>query len=510
MNFALIDSPQTNFHVETFEVTTITLQSHLSNKAHHKFPMKKTLPRHAVLVGMAALLLLGCSEATPPATSQPVAQALAPPVAVKPVVRYPSFVTAYDIQTPEDEFYYHHLQDLCDGSEMANWPVIKHLMELGQNLVDAPLWARLVNESIYITDQPRARPIIDIVNECAEILGVDAPPVHIEGNGEPNAYIAGLKKPHVLVLTSGLLDLYEESPNELRFIIGHELGHLKAGHLRTHFVGRMFVGSIQGTAGGAASFATGFVTRASVSTLLHWYRESEYSADRAGLLCLGGNMKTAKQALLRLQHQTKPSNRLMDPNHPDFDPELVLAAQIRLLDEPFVNIITHLKRSRRSHPFIPERCAALQQWSETAEFLAIMERTNDEPSGLEIVVTSIELHAIPKVDTYVPFVDSGETDPFVKVSHAGAVFSTGHYQDVTTAKWSESQSPLPLHIGGNLIIEVFDYNSALANRFVGSCLLPMQNRTLGAYEATSAVQVGVKERSTLVELPQIKVRYTIR
>lgn len=121
-------------------------------------------------------------------------------------------------------------------------------------------------------------------------MGIEAPPVHIDGDSRPNAYVAGLQAAHVLVLTSGLLDLYEESPEELRFVIGHELGHIKAGHIRTHFVGRMFIGSMLGDEAAKASFKEEFFAALSIHTLLHWYRESEYSADRAGLLCIGGKV----------------------------------------------------------------------------------------------------------------------------------------------------------------------------------------------------------------------------
>lgn len=422
---------------------------------------------------------------------------------------YPAYITAYDIQTPEDEFYYHHLHALCDGPDFSEWPLIKTLVEVGQNLVDAPLWASIATETIYITDQPRAKPIIDVVNECAEILGVDPPPVHIDGNPEPNAYVAGIKKPHVLVFTSGLLELYEESPDELRFIIGHELGHIKAGHIRTHFVGRMFVGSILGDAGARASFAEDFLASVSAHTLLHWYRESEYSADRAGLLCVGGDTHLANQALLRLLHQTKPSNKLFDPSHPDFDPDLVLARQMRIREEPFVKVLSHIRQSRQSHPFVPERCAALRSWSMSSEYLTIMERQQKRLSDKQITITAVSVKNIPKVDTYVPLVDSGETDPFVRLTYAGHSTSTKHGVDMTSVKWSKLTVGRPHQEGANLIVELFDYNTALANKFVGSCLLPLTDTSIGKHEVTANVQLDVQERSTVVDLPNVTIKYTV-
>lgn len=340
-------------------------------------------------------------------------------------------------------------------------------------------------------------------------MGIEAPPVHIDGDSRPNAYVAGLQAPHVLVLTSGLLDLYEESPEELRFVIGHELGHIKAGQIRTHFVGRMFIGSMLGDEAAKASFMEEFFAALSIHTLLHWYRESEYSADRAGLLCIGGKVNVAKQALLRLLHQTKPSNKLLDPSHPDFDAELVLARQMRIREQPFVKVLAYVRQFRQTHPFLPERCAALQTWALSSDYLTIMERKAKPLSDRKLSITYVQVDNIPKVDTYVPFVDSGETDPFVTITYAGHSKSTDHVVDTTTAKWSSVAVTNPYQDGANVIIELFDYNAALCNRFVGSCLVPLKGISLGEHEAIADLRLDVQDRSTVVDLPKVTIKYTI-
>lgn len=303
--------------------------------------------------------------------------------------RFPGYVTTYDIMTPEDQFYFHYLNEMCSGGDLAKWPLVKALVSLGHNLVDAKFLASLANETIHISDQPRAAPIVKVVKECADLLQVAAPAVHIKGDSTPNAYVVGMREPHVLVLTSGLLDLFEERPDELRFIIGHEIGHIKAKHLKTHFLASSFVSALVGQRGKEATFKQEFVAALSIGTLLHWYRESEYSADRAGLLCIGGDARVATQALLRLIHKTKPSNKLFDPSHPDFDAQLVLKNQMRLRDEPFVKIISYLRQWQETHPFIPERCAALGMWALTAEYQMIVERPQKMPTTKSLVITEI-------------------------------------------------------------------------------------------------------------------------
>lgn len=422
---------------------------------------------------------------------------------------YPAYVTEYDIQTADDQFFYHHLKYLCDGPDLSKWPLVKNLVGLGQDLVDAPLWANLATSSIYATDQPRAKPIVDVVNECAKILGITPPPVHIKGDSRPNAYVSGLKEPHVLVLTSSLLDLYQESPNELRFIIGHELGHIKAGHIRAHFVGRMLVDAIVGERGERAHFASDFVAALPIHTLLYWYRESEYSADRAGLLCIGGDVNTAKQALLRLMHWTRPSNKLFDPLHPDFDPQLVLARQMHIREKPFVEVFLYIRGFEDSHPFIPERCAALQTWTLSSEFASIMERKLTSPSNLMLQITEVQVNNIPRVDRYIPYIDSGAADPFGRFTYAGASTSTTHLVDATSATWTPEGFVKSYQDGASVIIELFDYNSALPNKLIGSCLVPIKDTSLGQHEAVSELRLDMLDRSTVIDLPSVSVKYAI-
>jgi Zn-dependent protease with chaperone function len=418
-------------------------------------------------------------------------------------------LTAYDIMTPEDAFYFHHLDNLCLGADIARWPLVKSLVGLGQNLIDANLLASLANETIYISDQPRAAPLIKTVEECASILQIEPPSVHIEGKPEPNAYVTGLHEPHVLVFTAGLLDLYDESPEELRFIIGHELGHIKAKHLKTHLLGSTLVGAIQGEPGKKATFKENFVAKLLVGTLLHWYRESEYSADRAGLICVGGDVAVARQALLRLLHQTKPSNKLFDPSHRDFDAALVLKHQLRLREEPFVKIVSYLREMGAEHPFIPERCASLGTWALSAQYENIVARADKQPTGQSLVITDVAVTGIPKVDTYVPLVDSGAADPFAKLTYNDATSETGHLTDVADAKWTGLSYQFAFCDGASVILDLFDYNTALSSKLIGSCLLPVKSDASGEHSETVDLRLDVLEPSTIVDRPRVTITYRI-
>ena len=474
--------------------------------------VKRRLEKHfalSVFCSAAVVVFAGCAgRQSEPSASATEGNLAAP----KELARtYPAYVSAYDIRTPEDQFYYHFLGPMCQGPNLAQWPLVEYLVDLGGDLVDAPTWASIATETIYISDQPRARPIMKMVEDCAKILGVKAPPVHIDGNSEPNAYVAGLREPHVMVLTSGLLDLYEETPEELRFIIGHELGHLKADHLRTHFIGHQFVEAIRDLGKtGTAAWAADFVAPVAVHNLLHWFRESEYSADRAGLLCIGGDTKVATQALLRLLHQTKPSNKLFDPSHPDFDANLVINRQMQIRQMPFVEVMVRLNESGISHPFVAERCAALQTWAKTSHYLAIMERQVRPESNVAVAVKTVEAKGIPLVDTYVPLVDSGAADPYVKLTFAGDSAITKHLTDVRNADWKEIDFSTDYHQGAHLIVELWDHNAVTSDNPIGSCIVPLSPQLKGTQKITTSIRLDVLSRSSSVQLPQLTLRYELR
>ncbi len=86
----------------------------------------------------------------------------------------------------------------------------------------------------------------------------------------------GAKSPRITAL-SGAIDLLEEL--EIRFLIGHEIGHIMAGHKPLHNVLITLYTPLMEMVPNAEVWLS--VLR---PLLLQWYRTSDYTADRAGLL----------------------------------------------------------------------------------------------------------------------------------------------------------------------------------------------------------------------------------
>lgn len=126
-----------------------------------------------------------------------------------------------------------------------------------------------------------------LVRECAARLQVEPVQVFVAPSHVLNAYTFGLTAPKVVVLYSSLVQMMDA--DELRFIVGHEMGHVRLGHTWLNSL----VGGMAGVPGPfLASIVLGLAFR-------WWNRACEYSADRAGLLACGKPQK-AISALLRL------------------------------------------------------------------------------------------------------------------------------------------------------------------------------------------------------------------
>jgi len=123
------------------------------------------------------------------------------------------------------------------------------------------------------------RDVHRVFRESCEILDLQrTPELYVSQNPIVNAGAIGIDEPFV-VLHSATLELY--TPDELRFVIGHELGHIVSEHVLYKTMLRLLLQIGLGRVG-----LPGLAILGVVAALKEWDRKSELSADRAGLLCL--------------------------------------------------------------------------------------------------------------------------------------------------------------------------------------------------------------------------------
>jgi len=108
-----------------------------------------------------------------------------------------------------------------------------------------------------------------VVEECARMMRMPTPHVFVRDDPFVPVVAVGIGEPYAIVLSAQYVDHFRE--DELRFLIGRELGHIASGH--TRFTSLL---SANGRENGIVAIAFGA-----------WLRKIEYTADRTGLLCCG-------------------------------------------------------------------------------------------------------------------------------------------------------------------------------------------------------------------------------
>lgn len=142
------------------------------------------------------------------------------------------------------------------------------------------LQKQVQGNSVKITPNQYLR-IDKVIDELSIKLNIRRPDAFISFDPYINAYVMGFKNPYTLILTSALVESLND--NELKFVIGHELGHIKFNHSRLK------------------SLITPLDKNIPVITLLFnfWLRKTEYTADRVGLF-LTKDINVSTDAILKI------------------------------------------------------------------------------------------------------------------------------------------------------------------------------------------------------------------
>src|SRR5581483_2142989 len=155
-----------------------------------------------------------------------------------------------------------------------------------------------------------------------------------------NAGAFGMERPFI-VLNSGALRLLDD--DELRVLLGHELGHVISGHA----LYRTILILILNVSFASLPFLAGIA-------LLEWYRKSELSADRAGLLA-AQDPRAALRMFLKLAGGG-------DAAQTDLDAFLAQAREYEEGGGALDRIFQVLNTLDRTHPFNTLRTAELDRW----------------------------------------------------------------------------------------------------------------------------------------------------
>jgi Zn-dependent protease with chaperone function len=173
-----------------------------------------------------------------------------------------------------------------------------------------------------------------------------------------NAGAVGVDEPFI-VLNSGAVSLLDD--DEVRVLLGHELGHVMSGHALYHTILLLLLElGFQNL-----PFLAGIALLPIKLALLEWYRKSELSADRAGLLS-SQNREETLRVYLKLAGGGKTS---------DMDLEAFME-QARDYEESggaLDTIYKILNTLAITHPFNTLRAAELQRWIDARSYQQILD-----------------------------------------------------------------------------------------------------------------------------------------
>jgi Zn-dependent protease with chaperone function len=192
---------------------------------------------------------------------------------------------------------------------------------------------------------------------CATLDWEPRPELFISQTPFANAGAFGMDRPFI-VLNSGALGLLDDE--ELHTILGHELGHIMSGHAlyRTILVIILTVG-LRGL-----PFLAGIALLPIQLALLEWFRKSELSCDRAGLLA-----SQDPQSSMRMFMKLAGGGKVEEM---DLNAFMVQAKEYEEGGDAADMIAKVINTLGMTHPFHTLRAAELQRWVEAGHYDRIL------------------------------------------------------------------------------------------------------------------------------------------
>lgn len=211
------------------------------------------------------------------------------------------------------------------------------------------------------------------VERACEILNIsEVPAVYVIENPCLNAFTCGFSHP-ILCLHNSLIDRLTNE--EIMFVIGHELGHIKSEHCQYDAIGRMLKFGMQkgiSLIPVVGQWIEQIVAPGQEYLYYDWQRKSELTADRAGLLVCQ-NLRASISALAKIGGYPQKAYRAMDVN--DF---LDQAREFEDMGQETSNKIANfLITFRDTHPWTVQRAKELMLWVQSGEYSRVMLRNTE-------------------------------------------------------------------------------------------------------------------------------------
>ncbi|MBI2685172.1 MAG: M48 family metallopeptidase [Acidobacteria bacterium] len=221
----------------------------------------------------------------------------------------------------------------------------------------------LTNNEQMIKASPESFPSLHALTvRCCEILSCPVPELYITTNPVLNAYTAGQRRT-CIVLHSALVERL--TPDELCFVIGHEIGHIKCAHGLYRQLGDLLIRYWDLLASVVPIPGLGLLRVPLLIAYWEWYRRAEFTCDRAALLCLQ-DLEPSLRALAKLAGSVA-----------GYEDEVNLEAAIKQVEakhdvNKLVLLVSILENASNTHPFIPVRLKTLREYAGSDDYRRVL------------------------------------------------------------------------------------------------------------------------------------------
>lgn len=258
---------------------------------------------------------------------------------------------------------YQHKGEIVAMKTLQAIPVFDKLVAMTiDNLNMIQSYPRVLGDNFRINEKTDKR-VYDLYKLALSRLDFDEEfPLFCECSYDYNAYTTGIEKPYV-VLTSSVVNDY--SDGELLAIIGHELGHVKSKHVLYHGMANELNNIIAKFGGIGTTLAIGIKF-----ALMEWYRNSEYTADRAGLIASANIEDSSSKAIRSLGCTAKIKNI-------DISTDKIIgqADEISLTDMGIIDKLIYADATASmTHPWTILRIKQINDWYNSGEFEKIVKK----------------------------------------------------------------------------------------------------------------------------------------
>jgi Zn-dependent protease with chaperone function len=210
-------------------------------------------------------------------------------------------------------------------------------------------------DSVHVTPTQFAR-VHRLYLQVQATLDAPDTPLFVQQSPVLNAFAYGMNEPFIILNSYTVKALDDE---ELKYVIGHELGHVMSGHVLYNTMIRILY------ALAAMGFPiVGLAARAVLYGLLEWSRKAELSCDRAGMLAVQDVDPPLRTLLKFAGGHSAP-----EANLPDF---IKQADEYRESNDLADQVFKVLNVLNLTHPFPVIRVAELRRWLESGAYERII------------------------------------------------------------------------------------------------------------------------------------------